>query len=424
MPTALAQQSTNQPVELAPSVITGTRLTGAEAEGSVSVTPIDIAKPVNSGFTSVADVLQRKLPQLGGTGVLNEGFGNGGNGGAYVSLRGLPGNATLVLVDGRRTSTSDLNLIPEAAIDTVEVLNDGAGAIYGSDAVAGVVNVRLKKSFNGVRVYTYYGNTFESDISVRKFQALWGTSTENTTALFSAEYSAANDQFSTDRDRSFPSGSNVSQTSNPGLLFNKTNFGTHEVVTGGVTNRIANGIALRWTIDHANTSGLTSAAQVPTLTGPPPATINGFPLVYTAAGNKFDPFAYLDTSTATSSGQLVPARNAAEAALRALLPAGATLRYGGNQSLAPGVDPGFPFGFYTIAYRPHERYGVNSSIAHKIFGNNLEAFADAYYMRNSSTYQLAPSPLGGLTMSSGNYWFQTVFPGSPANTPVNFTYRP
>jgi len=226
-------------------VVTGSLLTGAEAEGSLSVTPIEMSSPINGGFANLSDVFRLKLPQLAGTGNLNEGFGNGGSGQAFISLRGLPGNATLLLVDGRRTSTSDLNMIPMAAIETIEVLNDGAGAIYGTDAVAGVVNIKLKKNFQGTMFSAFYGNTFDKDAAQRRFSLQFGTSTEKTRAFFSAEYNAANDLLSIDRDRSFPAGSNVSGTSNPGLFFNRRNFGTHEVVAGGVTNAIANGISLR-----------------------------------------------------------------------------------------------------------------------------------------------------------------------------------
>jgi outer membrane receptor protein involved in Fe transport len=408
-------------------VVTGSLLSGAEAEGSLAVTPIEMSSPINQGFANLSDVFRLKLPQLAGTGNLNEGFGNGGSGQSFISLRGLPGNATLLLVDGRRTSTSDLNLIPLAAIENIDVLNDGAGAIYGTDAVAGVVNIKLKKKFQGTMFSAFYGNTFDKDAGQRRFHINFGTSTEKTTAFFSGEFNAANDLLSIDRDRSFPSGSNVSGTSNPGLFFSRRNFGSHSVTnSAGEVLSVANGIALRWTPAFANTRGLTNAAQVPTFTGALPATVTvggrQFPVV--VSGNRFDPFAYVDTSSATAASQVTAGRTAAENALTALLPAGSAVRYGGNQSLVPGTNPGFPFGYYTTAYRPHERYGFDTSISHKLFGENLEVFADAYYMRNRSEYTFAPPPLGGQTMSTSNYWWQQVFPGSPAGQNFNITYRP
>ncbi len=427
VPALWAQNAESETKTLERTQIIGTFLTGAEAEGSLSVTPIDMASPVNNGFVNLSDVFRLKLPQLGGTGNSNEGYGNGGSGQATVGLRGLPGNATLLLVDGRRTSTSDLNMIPQAAVESIEVLNDGAGAIYGTDAVAGVVNIRLKKNFQGTEFRAFYGNTMDKDISQRRFQVNFGTSTEKTRAFFSAEYNAANDLLSIDRERSFPAGSNVSGTSNPGLFFDRRNFGTHPVTTAsGDVISVANGISLRWTPAFANTRGLTNASQVPTFTGPVPAsvTVGGLQFPIVVAGNKFDPSAYVDTSTATAASQVTAARTAAEAALRGVLPPDAQLRYGGNESLVPGTSPGFPFGYYTTAYRPHDRYGFNTSVSHQLFGEHLEAFADAYYMSNRSSYTQAPGPLGGYTMSSGNYWWQQVFPGAPATDKFNITYRP
>ncbi len=111
---AWAQDST-EPTQLKPTVVTGTYLESADAAGTLTVTPVELTAPINQGFSTVADVLRTKLPQYGGPGNINPSFGNGGDGNSYISLRGLPGNATLVLVNGRRTSLAALNLIPDAA---------------------------------------------------------------------------------------------------------------------------------------------------------------------------------------------------------------------------------------------------------------------------------------------------------------------
>jgi iron complex outermembrane receptor protein len=99
---------------------------------------------------------------------------------ATVNLRGLGSNRTLVLLDGRRTQPAnatlvvDLNTIPAAMIDTVEVITGGAGATYGADAVAGVVNFKLKRNFSGVTIDTQYGQTFRNDGSQFQATALMG----------------------------------------------------------------------------------------------------------------------------------------------------------------------------------------------------------------------------------------------------------
>jgi iron complex outermembrane receptor protein len=127
----------------------------------------DIAK---TGLNSINDVLQR-LPSSGGG--LNSKFNNSGNlgnppdgggvgaGAAEIDLRYLGSRRVLVLVDGLRfvngasasgvPGSTDLNSIPESAIERVEVLQDGASAIYGSDAIAGVVNIITKRSQRGFR---------------------------------------------------------------------------------------------------------------------------------------------------------------------------------------------------------------------------------------------------------------------------------
>lgn len=188
LPVLLAQ-TTNQPTEMKPVVVTGTYIESADAAGTLTVTPVEMAEPMNQGFSTVEEVLRTKLPQYGGPGNLNPAFGNGGDGNSYLSLRGLPGNATLVLVNGRRTAASALNLIPDAAVDHIEVLNDGASPIYGSDAVAGVVNVVLKKDYQGTKLTASFGfNDRNPSVAERKFKVLFGTANDKASFVLSSEY--------------------------------------------------------------------------------------------------------------------------------------------------------------------------------------------------------------------------------------------
>ncbi|MCK5745989.1 MAG: TonB-dependent receptor plug domain-containing protein, partial [Oricola sp.] len=100
---------------------------------------------------------------------------------ATVNLRGLGSNRTLVLIDGRRTQPAnaslvvDLNTIPAAAIDSVEIITGGAGATYGADAVAGVVNFILKDDFQGLTLDGQYGQSFQDDARQYRLGALIGT---------------------------------------------------------------------------------------------------------------------------------------------------------------------------------------------------------------------------------------------------------
>jgi len=379
------------PETMKPVIVTGTYLASEDAAGSLTVTPIELAAPQNVGYPTVADVLRTKAMQYaGGTGVVNPGFGNGGDGSAQISLRGLPANATLLLVNGRRTSSADLNLIPEAAIERIEILNDGASAIYGSDAVAGVVNVILREDYSGLKLGSYYLNTTETDISDWKVNALVGQTTEKSKFVASVEYAKANAQYSVDRERSRPLPFQTSQTSNPGRFVSAGTIPT-------------NAIALRWSLVPANTRGLTNASQIP-------------------AG--FDPVAYVIVPAGASR---TATRNAKEAELNALLPANSPVRYGNTPALLPGFSEGFPYGVYTIGYRPHEKYAAYFSGQHKIFDENLEAFLSGFYAANSSMNQLAPSPLSGsiFRVEPSNYWYQQVFPQAASNgVPMTVAYRP
>lgn len=382
-------QDANAPEKTKPMIVTGTLLASEDAAGSLTVTPIDLTAPQNAGYPTISDVLRVKAMQYaGGTGVINPGFGNGGDGSAGVSLRGLPQNATLLLVNGRRTSTSDLNLIPEAAIKKIEIVNDGSSSIYGSDAVAGVVNIILHDEFAGLKLGSYYLNTTETDISDWKVNAIMGETTEKSKFVVSVEYAKANSQMSMDRERSAPLPFQTSQTSNPGRFVN----------AGTIP---ANEIALRWSLVPANTTGVTDASQVP-------AGFNPIATVVVPAGA---------SRTAT--------RNAEEARLNALLPANSPVRYGNTPALAPGFSEGFPYGNYTYGYRPHEKYAAYFSGEHKIFDDNLEFFANGYYAANSSMNALAPSPLSGFVVEPSNYWYQRIFPAAAeSEVPMTVAYRP
>lgn len=367
-------------------VVTGTNIESANAADSLKVDVMDLVAPINVGQPTIADTFRVRSPYFGGgTGAINPGFGNGGDGSSQVSLRGLPASATLLLVNGRRTANSDLNLIPEAAIDRVEILLDGAGAIYGSDAVAGVVNIILKEDYQGAKLNAYYMNTTETDVSYRKFSAMMGTSTERARFTVSAEYLKSNDQMSVDRERSQPLPNATSQTSNPGTYLNNAELPADQ-------------IALRWSLVPGNTRGLTNIAQIP-------------------AG--FDPTA---TVTVPEGASRTDVRNAREAELNALLPANSPVRYGNTPALFPGGAEGFPFGVYTTAYRPQEKYAGYFAGAYDVFGENLTLWMDGYYVNNKSEFQLAPSPLSGTEISPQNYWYQQLFPGATA--PIRLSYRP
>lgn len=132
------------------------------------------------------------------------------NGAASISLRGLGADATLVLVNGRRVSISpfaesittsfvDINSIPVSAIERVEVLKDGASAVYGSDAVAGVVNIVLRRNFLGFETAVGYGNTTESDYAETTASAIWGSGGDDSNVTIILDYFKNDNLLNTDR---------------------------------------------------------------------------------------------------------------------------------------------------------------------------------------------------------------------------------
>jgi len=143
--------------EVTEIVVTGTRIPTPNLTSVSPVTAIGSADIKAQGVTRVEDMVN-SLPQAfaaqGGQ------VSNGSNGTATVNLRGLGASRTLVLIDGRRlgpgnpssatSAVADLNFIPSSLVERVDVLTGGASAVYGADAVAGVVNFIMKKDFEGV----------------------------------------------------------------------------------------------------------------------------------------------------------------------------------------------------------------------------------------------------------------------------------
>ena len=138
--------------------VTGSHIKRIEVEGASPVQTITRKDLEKSGYNSIADVLRDTSANSFGSG--RETTNSSAAGNAEVDLRGLGASNTLVLLNGQRLPTDaitgavDLNLIPEAAVERVEILKDGASAIYGSDALGGVVNIITRKDFSGSQVST------------------------------------------------------------------------------------------------------------------------------------------------------------------------------------------------------------------------------------------------------------------------------
>lgn len=162
-PASLAQDTDDEVEEI---TVTGSRIVRKDYKAASPITTIDAAQFTDTGAPTIETVLNT-LPQF--VPAITSTSNNPSNRGqAHVSLRGLGTRRTLILLDGRRISPStptgvvDLNLIPAAVIGSVEVITGGASAVYGSDAIAGVVNIKTRK-FVGLEASVNYGQTSESD---------------------------------------------------------------------------------------------------------------------------------------------------------------------------------------------------------------------------------------------------------------------
>ncbi|PZO08681.1 MAG: TonB-dependent receptor [Lysobacteraceae bacterium] len=154
---AFAQETEDSAATLDTIEVTGSRIKRADVEGALPITVINRAQIDASGEVSVADYLRGTT--FNSFGSIRPQSGSSAQATAGISLRGLGSGRTLVLIDGRRApvaaatgSFQDINAIPLAAVERIEILSDGASAIYGSDAIGGVVNIITRKDFNGVEV--------------------------------------------------------------------------------------------------------------------------------------------------------------------------------------------------------------------------------------------------------------------------------
>lgn len=178
--------------------VTGSHIKGLQLSGVGPVTVIDAEAIQRSGATTIDTLLQRLPSSAGFSGnQTNAYWAENGYGTTQVNLRGLGINRTLVLLNGRRivnggtgaNSSPDLNMIPVALIERVEVLKDGASAIYGADAVAGVVNIITKKDYEGAEVAVRYGQTFEQDGEDGAVDLIWGMTGERGSLIAGLNYS-------------------------------------------------------------------------------------------------------------------------------------------------------------------------------------------------------------------------------------------
>ncbi len=208
-------------------VVTGSRIRRDPLSQSAPVQVLDSQSLAQTGLSSVADILQRIPSSSGG---LNSRFNNSGNlgnppdgggvgaGSAEVELRYLGSRRTLVLVDGIRfvngasasgiPASVDLNSLPAGMVDRIEVLQSAASALYGSDAIAGVVNIITKSEQEGLRASAQYGQFRDGDGETQDYNISYGIKGDTTSVVFGISYVKAGAVSTADRE--------ISQFPNPG----------------------------------------------------------------------------------------------------------------------------------------------------------------------------------------------------------------
>ena len=196
---AFAQTATDPGKELETVYVTGSRIArGSDFENPAPVVTFSSDDIAKSGYANLQQLLEDQ-PFVGNGTFSTRGNNQDStaNGAASISLRGLGADATLVLVNGRRVAISsfaesittnfvDINTIPVAAIERLEVLKDGASAVYGADAVAGVVNVILKKDFDGFEVSG--GGGFADGYDEYNASGIWGINGEDSNVTLVLDY--------------------------------------------------------------------------------------------------------------------------------------------------------------------------------------------------------------------------------------------
>ncbi|MCL1123910.1 TonB-dependent receptor domain-containing protein [Shewanella surugensis] len=360
VPAVFAAEAEEKAAKVERISVTGSRIKRSDMETASPVTVIDASAIQALGSASIDGVLQQ-LTASGG-GMTSATTNNGGRGNATVNLRGLGEERTLVLVNGRRmipsgtgaTSTVDLNTIPVSMVERIEVLKDGASATYGSDAIAGVVNIILKRDFEGFQFNAQTGMTEHGDGDETIIDATIGNSFDKGNLVMNIQYTKRGETGQADRGfSSCPYGEADGGTS----LYcggSATSLGGH--IRGDKNFQI-------------NKSGVDKFGK-PT---------------YQAGDAGFYGYYYDDTD-----GNLQYAYNDDSATPANLSGRGGT--YHNYIDSGEGNDR-FNYNEYSYLYTPLERINLTTSGTYELF-DSVTFFAEAMYSKRWTNQQMAPEPVG------------------------------
>jgi outer membrane receptor protein involved in Fe transport len=325
-------------------VVTGSRIPrAAEVEGTSPVLSIDRAAIEATGLTSVGDVLFNITASDGGALRNVTTTTNGSDGTQNVSLRGLGATRTLVLVNGRRWVTAgitgsalvDLNTIPISVVERIEVLKDGASAIYGSDAIAGVINVITKKNFDGAAMNAYVGGYTKGDGYAQSYDFTVGANNDRWNAVLSLSYSQNDPVYQGDRE-----------------ISSVPVYGGGDIASGGFFG-----------------SGSTLRGNFTRCAGAVSGTTSGFQTCTPVAGG---PFTLIEGRSGTSAADF--------------------RRFISYTTDGSGSSDRYNFSPVNYLLQPIERFNVYGQASLRIT-DNINANAMATYVARNSNQQLAEVPL-------------------------------
>ncbi len=364
---AFAQDTPSTDEDLDTVVVTGSRIPrSSEVEGTSPVLTIDRAAIEATGLTSIGDILFNISASDGG-GLRNVTTStNGSDGTQTISLRGLGATRTLVLVNGRRWVTSgitnqalvDLNTIPISVVERIEVLKDGASAIYGSDAIAGVINVITRKNFDGAEANVFLGGYSKGDGFQQAYDFTVGANNDRWNAVLSVSFTDQKPVFAGDRE-----------------ISSVPTFGGGNLASGGFFG-----------------SGSNAGGNFVRCAGAPTATATGFRTCSAVAGGPF-------TLTAGEDG-----RQATD-----------FRRFISYTTDGSGSSDRYNFAPVNYLLQPIERFNVYGQGSVRLT-DRINANVMATYVKRDSNQQLAEVPLTmDIRGTSGPQWAFAPTAGSVFN---------
>jgi outer membrane receptor protein involved in Fe transport len=333
-------QGSNQQLETI--TVTGSNIRRVDIETSNPVITIDRAAIQKTGKLTLGDLVQQ-LPAVTGPNVNPQVNNAGGTGGSSIGLRGLGSQRTLVLINGHRYLSGDPNAIPANMIERIEVLTDGASSVYGSDAVAGVVNFILRSDYQGAEFSANYGISDKDDGESKGYQFTFGQSSDKGSIMAGISYNKIDQVLAGHRD-----------------------FSKNSVSLYGTTNYAPAGFV-----------GGSSSSPYGHIQVPP-----GFADLYPGCG--------------------FVARNPGASGLNIAT----DYHCYRNNGSAAGPSDKYNYATVNLIMTPQERTGLFLNGNYKLT-DNVEVYASVMHNKTSSAFQLAPAVYGtpyGAVISADSYY--------------------